>query len=334
MTALQTLLHPFEAGLLPLPGDGARAIVFNARPGMRRPEGFRAGLSLVQGFRPYFLALERSGHDVAPEPQGDGYDLALVLAGRHRGQNERWIAQALERTVLGGLILVAGSKDDGIASLRKRIGELVPLEGALPKYHGIAFWFRCPADDEAARSLLARNPEIVVEGRFRTASGMFSADAVDPGSRLLADSLPDDLRGRIADFCAGWGYLAARLAGRDNVGAIDLYEADYEALQAAKRNLADVSAPVGFHWHDLAAEPVAARYDAIVMNPPFHRGRAAEPDLGLRMIAAARSALKKGGRLLLVANRPLPYERELAAGFAASGEVTRDARYKVLWAER
>jgi 16S rRNA (guanine1207-N2)-methyltransferase len=334
MIALQTLLHPFEAGLLPLPGDGARAIVFNARPGMRRPEGFRAGLFLVQGFRPYFLALERSGHDVAPEPQGDGYDLALVLAGRHRGQNERWIAQALERTVSGGLILVAGSKDDGIASLRKRIGELVSLEGGLPKYHGIAFWFRRPADDGAARSLLARNPEIVVEGRFRTAPGMFSAVSVDPGSRLLADSLPDDLRGRIADFCAGWGYLAARLAGRDNVGAIDLYEADYEALQAAKRNLADVSARVGFHWHDLAAEPVDARYDAIVMNPPFHQGRAAEPDLGLRMIAAARSALKKGGRLLLVANRPLPYERELAAGFAANGEVTRDARYKVLWAER
>ena len=32
--------------------------VFNAQPGMRRPDGFRAELFLVQGFRPDFLALE------------------------------------------------------------------------------------------------------------------------------------------------------------------------------------------------------------------------------------------------------------------------------------
>ena len=336
MTALQTLLHPFEAGLLPLPGDGARVIVLNARPGMRRPEGFHATFLLVQGFRPLFLALERSGHDVAPEPRGEGHEFAMVVASRHRRQNELWIAQALARTRPGGTVLVAGGKTDGIASLRKRVGDLLPVAGSAAKHHGVAFWIERPQDGALlAQAIAVLTPALPpVEGRFFTAAGSFSADAVDPGSRLLADSLPADLGGRIADFCAGWGYLAARLAERKSVSSIDLYEADHEALEAARHNLAGASVPVGFHWHDLAGEPVAARCDAIVMNPPFHQGRAAEPDLGLRMIAAARSALKKGGRLLLVANRPLPYERELAAGFAASGEVTRDARYKVLWAAR
>ena len=79
---------------------------------------------LVQGFRPYFRALQASGLAVTPKAEGAGFDAALVLAGRHRGQNEMRIAEAFERVAPGGLIVVAGGKDDGIASLRKRIDEL------------------------------------------------------------------------------------------------------------------------------------------------------------------------------------------------------------------
>ena len=38
---------------------------------------------------------------------------------------------------------------------------------------------------------------------------MFSHGRIDPGSRLLAEALPADLSGKVADFCAGWGYLSA-----------------------------------------------------------------------------------------------------------------------------
>ena len=59
------------------------------------------------------------------------------------------------------------------------------------------------------------------------------------------------------------------------------------SLEAAKANLAERRASTpGFFWHDLLAEPVERRYDAIVMNPPFHQGRAAEPEIGAGMIAA------------------------------------------------
>jgi 16S rRNA (guanine1207-N2)-methyltransferase len=52
------------------------------------------------------------------------------------------------------------------------------------------------------------------------------------------------------------------------------------------------------------------------------------------MIMAAARALEPGGRLYLVANRQLPYERVLAKEFRAAGETVRDVRYKVLWAVR
>ncbi|TIM51859.1 MAG: methyltransferase domain-containing protein, partial [Mesorhizobium sp.] len=127
---------------------------------------------------------------------------------------------------------------------------------------------------------------------------------IDAGSRLLVDNLPGDLRGNIADFCAGWGYVAAEVAARSpGISALDLYEAEFEALEAAKRNIGTTAAEPNFFWIDLLSEPIERRYDAIVMNPPFHRSRATEPEIGAGMIRAAAKALKPGGRLFMVANR-------------------------------
>jgi 16S rRNA (guanine1207-N2)-methyltransferase len=332
--ALKTLFYPFEADALAVPVKGASVLFFGAEPGFRLPAGFEAELHCVQGFHPHYRALQTAKRAVAPRAQGDGYAAALVLAGRHRGQNELWIAEALERVVPGGLILVAGSKDDGIASLRKRIDALVPLEGSLPKYHGLAFWLRRPVGNDAATSLRAANPPALLEGRFHTAPGMFSFEKIDVGSRLLVENLPADIVGRVADFCAGWGYVAAELAARSSgLSALDLYEADFEAIEAARRNVDEKYAP-RFFWHDLIGEPIEARYDVVVMNPPFHQGRAAEPDIGIALIKAAAKALKPGGRLVMVANRQLPYEAALAASFSAVSELARDNRFKVLMARR
>ncbi|TRC94343.1 class I SAM-dependent methyltransferase [Mesorhizobium sp. WSM4303] len=332
---LKTLFHPFEAEALPPPQKGERVLFLGAEPGFRLPEGFEATLHLVQGFRPHFRALERAGHTVTPRPEGDAFDAALVLVGRHRGQNEMRIAEAIARVTPGGLIVVAGGKEDGIDSLRKRIDELVPLEGHLPKHHGIAFWLRRPVDLVAAEKLRAANPVALIDRRFRTAPGMFSFDRIDAGSKLLVDNLPKDLGGKIADFCAGWGYVAAEVAASSpGITGLDLYEAGFDALEAAKGNIGVTSFEPGFFWIDLLSEPVERRYDVIVMNPPFHRSRAAEPEIGAGMIQAAGKALKPGGRLFMVANRQLPYEPVLKAVFSSHSELARDGMFKVFAARR
>jgi 16S rRNA (guanine1207-N2)-methyltransferase len=206
----------------------------------------------------------------------------------------------------------------------------------MPKYHGVAFWFARPEDASAVTEKFSKAP-VRVDGRFIAAPGMFSHDRLDAGSELLAGRLPTDFTGDAADFGAGWGYLSVELAERSpGLSRLDLYEANYEALEAAKANLAEncPDAPARFFWHDLASEPVKDKYDLVVMNPPFHEGHAAEPALGQAMIKAAASALRGGGRLMLVANRGLPYEAVLAANFKESGETCRNARFKVLWAKK
>ncbi|WP_163277808.1 methyltransferase, partial [Klebsiella aerogenes] len=73
--------------------------------------------------------------------------------------------------------------------------------------------------------------------------------------------------------------------------------------------------PLSFHWHDVNGEAITEIYDTIVMNPPFHAGRSADPTMGQGFIAAAAKRLKPGGRLLLVANRQMPYEAALKSLF-------------------
>lgn len=292
----------------------------------------------MQGFRPAFLALERAGHAVTPRAEGNGFTMTLVLCGRHRRQNEGWIAEAVERTGSGGLIVVAGGRTDGIDALRRKLARAGALGGQLAKHHATAFWFARPAEPANLLAALSGEERQPVAGRFATAPGMFSADHVDPGSALLAASLPDGLAGEAADFGAGWGYLAAELARRaPGLRRIDLYEADFEAADAARRNMAGLAGDgpaFEVFWHDLLGESVLRGYDVIVSNPPFHAGRAAQPELGQGMIRAARKALKPGGRLFLVANRQLPYEKVLGEVFAQSGELRRDGGFKVLWARR
>jgi 16S rRNA (guanine1207-N2)-methyltransferase len=336
--SLKTLFHPFEAGLIASPPAGKRVLFLNAEPRFRLPDGFAASFRLQQDFRPLFLALESGDHAVGPEAEGSDYDMALVLCSRHRGRNELWIAEALRRVRAGGIVVVGGGKTDGAASLRKRIQELLPLDGHGSKNHGVVFWLTRPSGLRVVvEALEGANPPAIVDAEFAAAPGMFSHDRVDPGSRLLAENLPANLKGAAADFGAGWGYLSVKLARRGpDVASIDLYEASHAACEAARANMARLAPDMEtrIHWHDLLSETVDRRYNVVVMNPPFHQGRATEPMIGAKMVGAASRALRPGGRLFLVANRQLPYEAALEAGFSRHGELSRDERYKVLWASR
>ncbi len=334
--ALKTLFHPFVTGVLSPPAEGEHVLFLGAEAGFRLPDGFAGDLHPVQPLRPLYRALEAARIDVTPFIEGNDFDAALVLCGKHKGENENMIAEALARTKPGGLIVVAGGKEDGIQSLRKRIDRFGWGGDSLPKYHGIVFWFGRPSDVADAVAKLAKR-KAVVDDRFETSAGMFSHDRVDGGSELLASRLPDDFKGAAADFGAGWGYLSVMLAEKSPMlKSVDLFEADYNALEAARANLKanGPSVATRFFWHDVTSEDVKEKYDLIIMNPPFHEAHAAEHSLGRAFIKRASASLKIGGRLMLVANRGLPYEPVLAENFKEFGETCRNARFKGLWGRK
>ena len=125
---------------------------------------------------------------------------------------------------------------------------------------------------------------------------------------------------------------SAHILTRKSVETVHLVEAGHSALECARHNVTDPRAK--FHWADATTWDPAHRMDSIVMNPPFHQGRAAEPQIGQAFVAAAARLLQPNGALWMVANRHLPYEAELKKSFGYVEEIGGDARFKLFHATR
>jgi len=324
--ALQALLLPLQSGALRWPAAGGWFL--NARSGWPLKAQPLPRLVCTQWFKPEADALERDGHVLVDEPAAGRYPLAMVLPPRQREAARALFARALDRLQPGGVVLACMPNKEGAKSGEADLARLAGPLSTLSKHHCRVFWSR-PLDEPFDPALAAQwraldAPRRIADpralgGGFTSRPGVFAWDRIDPASALLAAQLPGDLRGRVADLGAGWGYLATQLLARNpGIAACDLYEADARALECARINLQPFAADaaLGFHWHDVAAG-IAGEYDAIASNPPFHaQGRADRPELGRAFIRAAAGALRRDGRLFLVANRHLPYEAELGAAFA------------------
>lgn len=334
--ALQTLFLPFREGSLLAPASSEQWLFLGAEASASIDADWIGHLTCVQPFRPDYLALRAAGLAVEPRPvPGKLFDGALLLIGKHRGRNEDWLAEALRQVKPGGMIVICGHKKLGIESLRKTAKAIAPIGDSLSKNHAVVFWFRRPeAVDPAALDALALK-EGLLDGRFVTAPGMFSHSAIDKGSAMLVRHFAGRIAGHVADFGAAWGYLGSEVLNEaGKLKSLSLYEADFEALEAAKRNVGTAGVPVNYHWHDVIGEPITETFDTIVMNPPFHAGRGADPSLGQAFIAAAAKRLKPGGRLLLVANRQMPYETGLKAQFRSVQSLEDNSGYKVMEARK
>jgi 16S rRNA (guanine1207-N2)-methyltransferase len=313
-----------SGGHVALPEAG-RIAVIGPRAGADLSALPRERVQIVTTLKPetdHFAAL---GFDCVTAPEGR-HAVALVCLPRARALAQAQVAQAAACT--DGPVIVDGDKTDGIESMLRalRAHPRAAPGAPLSKAHGKLFTL-APGADLADWQPAAPQR---IEGGFVTAPGCFSADGIDPGSRMLADALPATLGRQVIDLGAGWGYLSARALARDGIERLDLVEADAAALDCARANITDPRAHL--HWADATLWRPDAPADTVITNPPFHTGRSADPDLGRAFIAAAAAMLKPSGALWLVANRHLPYETALAQHFRRVEEAAGDSRFKVLHA--
>ena len=324
-----------EAGLLPERGDilclRAEAVPFLLSLPKDR-------LTCQNSFKPDHDALKKAGFAVLP-PEAESFPpaaLTIVLPPRQRLEARALFARALRDAPVGGIIIASLPNTLGAKTGEKMLAELAGESQSLSKHKCRAFWvvktdsWNAPLAEEW---IAQDRPQLVDEG-FWSRPGLFSWDRIDAGSELLADSVPEWIKGRGADFGAGQGYLTREvLANCPHVDSMDLYEAEYRALACQQKNLE------GFdnwaqHWADVTKDAPKAEYDFIFMNPPFHTGRADAASLGQAFIRAASDALKTGGTLWLVANRHLPYEAALGECFKSHEMLEDEGGYKIIRAEK
>lgn len=334
--ALDALFFPFDIGQLAWPGSNT--LFLRARAGFALQRRATTHLTCTQGFRPSADVLSSSGVTVVDEEQAlaQTYSLTLLLPPRQRDEARALLARALTATEPGGHLIVAATNNEGARSLQTDLEKLGLTVHTLSKYKSRVCW-TAPLDQYDA-ALAAEWRELdrvqtIPHGEFLSRPGIFAWNRIDPASALLADHLSPELAGRAADLGAGFGYLSVRLLERcAGITHLDVYEAESRALELARLNVARVhaSAQVSFQWHDVT-QGLLHRYDVIVSNPPFHAGTGTErPDVGRRFISAAANALRPGGRLLLVANRHLPYESALDQHFGRTRIVTQEHGFKIV----
>lgn len=335
--ARDALMFPFASGVLArTPG----ALYLGARAGATLDAAQWPGLVCEQGVRPDAQALQEVGLAThARVPDGPAWPQVLLLPPRQRDAARALYARALALADTGALVVASVANAEGARSAQADFARVAGPVSHLVKHKCRVFWARKGAGADAALAQQWRQadaPREVAPGWW-SRPGVFAWDRVDAGSALLIAHLPETLAGEVADLGAGTGVLADALLRRcAQVRALDLYEAQFEALALARRNLAphaDRLTP-GFHWHDVTAG-LPRRYDAIITNPPFHaQGHASLPALGQAFIRAAAGALRPGGWLWLVANRQLPYEGVLGEAFTQISTVAQGNGFKVISARR
>jgi 16S rRNA (guanine1207-N2)-methyltransferase len=331
--ALETLMLAFSADEpLPVP---PRALFIGAEP----HEALKTWPEIIgwQPLKPLAAAWERAGFSRNDDLPTGKWPAVLVLPGKSRDETLAWFAIARGRLEPGGKLIVAMPNTAGAGRFEKELAKATGDIVSIQKHKCRAFHV---TDDGSwneeifSEWLTLSRPREIPNTTFIVEAGIFSSDHIDPGSQLLADHLPAHLHGHVADLGAGWGFLSDAILKRcPKVKQLDLFEADARSLNCARKNLTSHKREIHFHWHDVTTG-LQNSYDAIVMNPPFHTGQTTDVDLGRAFLKVAAASLKRGGKLLLVANRQLPYEAALELSGLAWRKITEDKVYKILFAEK
>lgn len=270
------------------------------------------------------------------------YSKAIILSpkGREFARAQLWNAyQGLAET---GELYVIGANEEGVRSVIADSGRLFTsvrtlaykgrqrLGAAQKRSNYTAYpeeWGELPTRVQQRR--LQTSVGDVMVG---TLPGVFSWQALDAGTAfLLNQNMVREyaVNADILDVGCGTGVIGGALgqwARTVHMTDVNLLAVECARMTAQLNRLSDAHV----YPSDVYADVPDTRFDLIISNPPFHKGFDVSKDTAAQIIIGAAECLKPSGRLVLVANAFLPYERLMEPCFAQVRTLAQDNRYKVL----
>ncbi len=280
-------------------------------------------------------------------PSGTEADVVVVRIPLERQSLQQLLWDAFRVLKVGGRCYIAGATNEGIRTAERTMDRLFGGARLLGQDsgHRVSVATRQtpePADraslDSAYLDADAFNEQVAtMRGRpftLYSRPGVFSWDHLDEATSVLAETMQVHPGDSVLDLGCGAGALGT-LAGALSGVPVTMVDVDVEAVRSATRTAA--AAGLGgarILASDVADKVLGERFDVVVTNPPFHVGKMTDLDVPMQFIADAWSVLAPGGRLYLVANRTLPYERVIARRFGNITTLHDGRRFKVLSAVR
>ncbi len=243
-----------------------------------------------------------------------------------------WLAMLSNSLLAEQTLWVVGENNGGIKSLPKRVAghfNCIKIESAR---HCVLFELTLtdkgiPSPDWSTFS--------VGDMTCYTLPGVFSAAKLDRGTDVLLSALPE-LNGHILEFGSGCGVLTAHLAKQKQVKSVNAVEIDLCAVRSTNKTLAEngLADKGNVTWSAGTEQLEPKRYDALVTNPPFHKGIQTEYGPTETFFSEAHNWLKTGGHLVWVANDFLTYQHLLKGHFTNITQLVHRNGFSVYSAQR
>ncbi len=330
------LFYPFDKEQIAYPNYDAKTLFWGAQY-FYGIEKFK-NIDCVQSFKPDAALWEGHGIKIQSELlQQERYQNIFCHLPKQKESALYMLAQSLDYLEDNGLLVAVAANDAGGKKIESWMKELGANPTSLSKSKCRIVWaYKNTRDQQKIDFYISKGAQqnMNIDGlNFMSQPGIFGWDKIDKGSKLLIQNLPPKLEGKGADFGCGYGYLSSQvLKKHTNINKLYALDADYNALQCAKKNLAHYqeNIDIEYDWVDLTVPQKDLRnLDWIVMNPPFHEGKQAKNEVGHNFIKQAAQCLKKSGSLYMVANSHLPYEKLLDKLFSNVHKVSEEQGYKI-----
>jgi len=283
-------------------------------------------------------------------PQTTGWDSVLLTIPKERRFTRTLLLAAWEALKPDGRLLLAGPTKGGAKAAIKDAERLfgnasvlgyrnhqrvaVCVKGATPPIP-LPKEYQQPGIAPGTQHFIQiQRPEGTLN--LETHPGIFSWEALDEGTALLLEHLKIERGARVWDVGCGCGVigLSAALTGaaRVTLSDVNLLAVKFTQQNAIHNGLvekteiftADGLQPI-FH------SPLeTSDFDIIVSNPAFHRSREIDKSMADGLIAQAADLLAPHGRLLIVANHFLNYDRFMQKHFQQVKKLAETNKFHVI----
>jgi 16S rRNA (guanine1207-N2)-methyltransferase len=280
----------------------------------------------------------RRGKGGDPWPPSGPFALAALRLPRGKDELVMSLHAAASVLLPGGSILVYGAKDEGIQ------GALGSLEDLFADPETVAIGGHCRVLKGVRRQEESKVRTALGQWRIRVSldhpdlpsswvsyPGVFAHGRLDEGTRLLMGALPSLPRGaRVLDYGCGSGVVGYVARSRGEEVTVELLDVDAVALEAARENVPGCVS----HLHEGLPPKGFGPYDAIFSNPPFHKGKAEDPEMIISLVRGAPALLGRRGILVFVAQRRLSLEGALQDAFRDVTVLAQDSTFRVWKGQR
>jgi 16S rRNA (guanine1207-N2)-methyltransferase len=270
------------------------------------------------------------------------FDQAVVFLPKSDAEIEMTLLWAASSVKARGEVVLIGQNDAGIKSAKKTLEHLV---GAITfsdaaRHSGLHIAQKSVTQHAFSLEQWWQTYEIPAPVTTEKSApltiyslpGVFSHGKLDEGTALLLETLRQEplIGNNILDWGCGAGAIGVSLASSDPGIKVDMVDSSALALESARKTIAANKLKNCRVFASSIFSDAPLIYDAIVANPPFHKGHSTYYADTESFLKTSASHLSEHGHIRIVANVFLRYEPLLEEQFGYVKTVAKTNKYKVL----